>query len=613
MATYKSLKYNIGTEISGEIATAAIADNAVTTAKIAADAVTDAKIADDVVGSEHLTAGEVDTTALGADSVTAAKIGDNVIDSEHYAAASIDNEHLADDAVDSDELAAGSVDLAHMSVNSIDSDQYVDGSIDNAHIADAQIDSEHYAAGSIDLEHMSSQSVDEDNLYISNAGSNGQALTKQSGNNGGLTWATIATTLTGIDDQSSSNDDQVTITDTAVVINEDSDDLDFRVESNSYDNCLFVDGGNDRVGVGVSTDTGGLFRVSLGDSGQNSIDATGQAIVIEDDANTGMTILTPTSGMGSINFGDSGDNNIGYIQYDHSNDTMQIGVNASTMLLLASAGGKQITSESAWIFNEAGADLDWRVESSGNAHMLSIDAGNNRVGIGGFPDLAPLHIKTSDSGGSTVNGDADDLLIEHSGSGGMTIYSGTSSEGSIKFGDSGRNDSGIIKYNHSSDSIRMWTNGAEAMVIASAGEVTTPLQPSFRIHQNSSTDYAPGHTMYNQNITEVWDINADMGTNGSFTAPVTGKYLMSMAMYDADASDNEVYDMRLITSNRDYRWGEKNVFKNGYTATTSMKQSGTLIIDMDANDTAYIQVATTNTITNSGNSEHAYYSGHLLG
>ena len=498
-----------------------------------------------------------------------------------FNAGSIAQAALADDAVSAAKMAA----------NSVDSDSYVDGSID--------------------LEHMSSQSVDEDNLYISNAGSNGQFLSKQSGNSGGLTWASAA--LAGIDDQSSSNDDQVTITDTAVVINEDSDDLDFRVESNSYDNCLFVDGGNDRVGVGVSTDTGGLFRVSLGDSGQNSIDATGQAIVIEDDANTGMTILTPTSGMGSINFGDSGDNNIGYIQYDHSNDTMQIGVNASTMLLLASAGGKQITSESAWIFNEAGADLDWRVESSGNAHMLSIDAGNNRVGIGGFPDLAPLHIKTSDSGGSTVNGDADDLLIEHSGSGGMTIYSGTSSEGSIKFGDSGRNDSGIIKYNHSSDSIRMWTNGAEAMVIASAGEVTTPLQPSFRIHQNSSTDYAPGHTIYNQNITEVWDINADMGTNGSFTAPVTGKYLMSMAMYDADASDNEVYDMRLITSNRDYRWGEKNVFKNGYTATTSMKQSGTLIIDMDANDTAYIQVATTNTITNSGNSEHAYYSGHLLG
>ena len=35
--------------------------------------------------------------------------------------------------------------------------------------------------------------------------------------------------LAGIDDQSSSNDDQLTITDTAVIINEDSDDVDFRI------------------------------------------------------------------------------------------------------------------------------------------------------------------------------------------------------------------------------------------------------------------------------------------------------------------------------------------------------------------------------------------------
>ena len=61
---------------------------------------------------------------------------------------------------------------AMMTVNSIDSDQYVDGSID--------------------LAHMSSESVDEDNLKISNAGTNNQFLQKQSGNTGGLTWATPA-------------------------------------------------------------------------------------------------------------------------------------------------------------------------------------------------------------------------------------------------------------------------------------------------------------------------------------------------------------------------------------------------------------------------------------
>jgi len=62
--------------------------------------------------------------------------------------------------------------LKGMAANNIDSDQYVDGSVD--------------------LAHMSSQSVDEDNLHISNAGSNGNVLTKQSGNTGGLTWAAAA-------------------------------------------------------------------------------------------------------------------------------------------------------------------------------------------------------------------------------------------------------------------------------------------------------------------------------------------------------------------------------------------------------------------------------------
>ena len=85
--------------------------------------------------------------------------------------------------------------------NSIDSDAYVDGSIDHAHLANDCIDgdniqddvvnSEHIAAGAIDEEHMAAESVDEASLHISNAGSNGQFLAKQSGNAGGLTWTTV--------------------------------------------------------------------------------------------------------------------------------------------------------------------------------------------------------------------------------------------------------------------------------------------------------------------------------------------------------------------------------------------------------------------------------------
>jgi len=42
---------------------------------------------------------------------------------------------------------------------------------------------------------------------------------------------------------------------TGVVFNEDSNDIDFRVESNGNANMLFVDGGNDKVGIGSNAPT----------------------------------------------------------------------------------------------------------------------------------------------------------------------------------------------------------------------------------------------------------------------------------------------------------------------------------------------------------------------
>ena len=114
------------------------------------------------VGSAQIAADAVITAKIANDAVDGTKIADNAINSEHYTDGSIDHEHLAADCVDGD------------------------------NIQDDVINSEHLAAGGIDLEHMSSESVDEDNLYISNAGSDGQYLQKQSGNDGGLTWATPA-------------------------------------------------------------------------------------------------------------------------------------------------------------------------------------------------------------------------------------------------------------------------------------------------------------------------------------------------------------------------------------------------------------------------------------
>ena len=74
---------------------------------------------------------------------------------------------------------------------------------------------------------------------------------------GGTEHTSISAGLTGIDDQSSSNDDQITIADGEVCINEDSDDLDFRVESNSNTHAFFIDGQhNSRITCGASAGEG---------------------------------------------------------------------------------------------------------------------------------------------------------------------------------------------------------------------------------------------------------------------------------------------------------------------------------------------------------------------
>ena len=177
-----------------------LADNAVDTAAIAADAVTGAKIADDAINSEHYTDGSIDTAhiadlnvttaKIAADAITGAKIADDAIDSEHFVDGSIDTAHIATGQVTGAKLAAGAVSEASKIADSIITGAKIgSGTIEAGNLATNAITTAKITDGNVTLAKMASESVDEDNLQISNAGSNGQFLSKQSGNTGGLTWA----------------------------------------------------------------------------------------------------------------------------------------------------------------------------------------------------------------------------------------------------------------------------------------------------------------------------------------------------------------------------------------------------------------------------------------
>ena len=129
------------------------------------------------------------------------------------------------------------------------------------------------------------------------------------------------------------------------------------------------------------------------------------------------------------------------------------------------------------VINEEGIDLDFRVESNGNANMLFVDGGNDRVGINGTG--------TNARGGSNTVAVFD---VSGSGKNYVEIQGATDSTANgLLFSDGSSGNYGVVGYNHASDNMNFFTAGSERMRITSAGRLglgTT--SPAAGIHSTTS-------------------------------------------------------------------------------------------------------------------------------
>jgi|TARA_Y100000015_G_scaffold4301_1_gene3891 hypothetical protein len=186
-----------------------------------------------------------------------------------------------------------------------------------------------------------------------------------------------------------------------VVVNDPSNNVDFRVESNGNTHMLFVDAGNDRVGIATSSpgsalDVNGQVVFSTNTAGKNThtfttnasndgryliksdtttkvdIQANGASffdggnigigetapanllhvktsdtgvtphasaqIVLERSGTNYLQLLTANTGTQGILFGDSDDNDRGKIVYDHSSDHLRVEVATSEAMRIDSNG-----------------------------------------------------------------------------------------------------------------------------------------------------------------------------------------------------------------------------------------------------------------------------------
>lgn len=231
---------------------------------------------------------------------------------------------------------------------------------------------------------------------------------------------------------------------------------------------------------------------------------------------------------------------------------------------------------------------------------LIVDSTNDSVGI---------NVASPNSYYST------DLVVGVGDNGGITILnSGTTHAGCIMFADGTGTSAyrGQIVYDHNDDSIGMWTAATNAMRIDSTGAMTKPNQPAFHAQPSS----LQANIAVNTNVTVVYDTETyDVGSNfasNTFTAPVTGKYLLCYSLYlqTLDTAAN-YYEAYINSSNRDY-YASTIDPDFGDADWNYFSLTGSSIVDMDANDTAKIVLRQSVGTAQSDINTPSFFSGALI-
>ena len=154
--------------------------------------------------------------------------------------------------------------------------------------------------------------------------------------------------------------------------------------------------------------------------------------------------------------------------------------------------------------------------------------------------------------------------------------------------------------------------GSNTLVLDTDGIMTRPLQPAFLVNPSSNQlDIAVNATTTIAFGTERFDQNGDFARN-TFTAPVTGRYHFNLFSYIKALNHGySIFQVRLNTSNVtmtwiiDPRFGDAN--PDYYPVHFST------LVDMDANDTAHVEMV----IPNYGSAQvdfdaASYFSGYLV-
>lgn len=413
---------------------------------------------------------------------------------------------------------------------------------------------------------------------------------------------------------------RISIDQAETTVNEDSMDVDFRVESNGNANMLFVDGGNDVVTIGGTTgETGDTFSVTNATNAINTRfvstndDANGVRLVLQK-ASTGPANNDEVAEIDFIGKDSAGNDEVyGFIQcfIDDVTSGTEDGILRFSTVTAATSRNRLDILPNETVFNEDGVGgINFRIETLNSTHALFVEGSSNNVliGVGAESPLGKLHVKTADSA-ATAHANADEIVVESNNDAGISILSGQSYKGSLFFGDAGLNSDGRLEYSQGTRSMTLATAGTDAVIISSSGEMTKPLQPAFlAVPSADQNNIATGSAQTIVFGTEVYDVGANFASN-TFTAPITGKYQLSASVYlsvlDTAAT---YYEASIRTSNRNYH----NIIQPKFSSDPFYWTLPiNVLADMDADDTAYVTIVQYDATQQTDVLTSSFFSGFL--
>jgi hypothetical protein len=226
------------------------------------------------------------------------------------------------------------------------------------------------------------------------------------------------------------------------------------------------------------------------------------------------------------------------------------------------------------VFNEGSADVDFRVESNGNANMLFVDGGANNVGIGTNTPQTELHVVTANTSlvhiGGEVNADENYQGISLGyAEAGSTNYRKVAVVAAARNDGNARADFHIL-VDTAADSGSVILGNSKLKIDGTTGNLSIPGAsdvngPSFQAKLSGNQTIGTGaHTKIAWD-SENWDTGGAFADN-KFTVPSgkDGYYLFQWSIYITGIDDGEYVAVNIRKNNSEQvlaqskRWGTQS-------------------------------------------------------